>query len=98
MKKVLIPLLLGLGAISVWAEQVSWIDRPPQKVEAAPVAVAPLPAVSDKKAEPRDEEFDHMKEFMRQEDERIKAIKILNLDLERADLELKKREIEVKLA
>lgn len=42
--------------------------------------------------------FEQMKEFLRQENERIKAIKILNLDLERADLELKKRQIEIKLA
>ncbi len=35
---------------------------------------------------------------MLEENERIKAIKILNLDLERSNLELKKKEIEVKLA
>lgn len=45
-----------------------------------------------------DDGFTQLKEFMRQEDERLKTIKILNLDVERADLELKKRQIELKLA
>ncbi len=48
--------------------------------------------------EPSKVDYDQMKEFMRQENERMKAIKILSLDLERADLELRKRQIEVKLS
>ena len=46
----------------------------------------------------KDDGYDQMQEFMRQENERIKAIKILHLDLERSNLELKKKEIEIKMA
>ena len=39
-----------------------------------------------------------MKSFIQQEDERLKDIKILTLDLEKSGLELKKKEIQVKMA
>ncbi len=42
--------------------------------------------------------LEQLQDFMRKEDEKLKAIKMLDLDLTRADLELRKREIEVKLA
>ena len=45
-----------------------------------------------------DKEFEQMDEFVRQENERLKAIKLLSLDLQWADLELRKRKIESKLA
>ncbi len=35
---------------------------------------------------------------MRQEEQRVKAIKLLSLDLEKTDLELKQKEVQVKLA
>ncbi|MBI4310085.1 MAG: hypothetical protein HY591_07130, partial [Candidatus Omnitrophica bacterium] len=50
------------------------------------------------KEETQARDFNQMQEFLQQENERVKAIKILNLDLEHANLELKKKEIEVKLA
>ena len=39
-----------------------------------------------------------MKDFIRQEDDRLKDIKLLSLDLEKADLEFKKKEIQTKMA
>ena len=39
-----------------------------------------------------------MKDFIRQEDERLKDIKLLSLDLEKAGLELKKKEVQGKMA
>ena len=46
----------------------------------------------------QDQEFDQINDFIDQEDEKMKGIKLLNLDLERASLELKKKEIEQKMA
>ncbi len=45
-----------------------------------------------------DQGYDAMKDFIRQEDDRLKDIKLLSLDLEKADLELKKKEIQTKMA
>jgi hypothetical protein len=45
-----------------------------------------------------EDEFQEMADFIQQENERLKDIKLLNLDLERASLELKKKEIEQKMA
>ncbi len=39
-----------------------------------------------------------MEDFIREENDKIKDIKLLNLDLERANLEFKKKEIEQKMA
>lgn len=44
------------------------------------------------------DQYEHMRQFIREENEKIKDIKLLNLDLERASLTLKKKEIESKLA
>ncbi len=44
-----------------------------------------------------DFQFQEMNDFINQENEKIKDIKLLNLDLQKADLELKKREIEQKI-
>ncbi|MBF0490607.1 MAG: hypothetical protein HQL15_08355 [Candidatus Omnitrophica bacterium] len=43
------------------------------------------------------DDFQEMDDFIKQENERLKDIKLLNLDLERANLELKRREIEQKM-
>jgi hypothetical protein len=45
-----------------------------------------------------DQGYDAMKDFIRQEDDRLKDIKLLSLDLEKADLEFKKKEIQTKMA
>ena len=45
-----------------------------------------------------DQGYDAMKDFIRQEDDRLKDIKLLSLDLEKADLEFKKKEIQAKMA
>lgn len=95
----LILLVLFLSTMNVWAGEVSLIER-----NAGLAGQKPAPEkkiVQEKKAPekvPIDQSFEQMKEFMRQEDERIKTIKILNLDLERANLELKKGEVAVKIA
>ena len=84
-----------------WAGQVSLIEHDASVDNKAGERHA-VP-VQDKKKDqsqeqPVDGNFDQMKEFLRQENERLKTIKILNLDLERANLEFKKKEIEIKLA
>ncbi len=56
------------------------------------VAVMPLAWGQD------DQGYDAMKDFIRQEDDRLKDIKLLSLDLEKADLEFKKKEIQTKMA
>lgn len=56
------------------------------------VAVMPLAWGQD------DQGYDTMKDFIRQEDDRLKDIKLLSLDLEKADLEFKKKEIQTKMA
>jgi hypothetical protein len=87
-----------------WAGKISLLDQQS--------TVSKKPAPTQKYSEPvnakfegaagrqddHDKKYEDMRQFMGQEDERIKAIKILDLDLQRADLELKKRQIEVKLA
>ena len=45
-----------------------------------------------------DQDFLQMNDFIHKEDDKIKDIKLLNLDLEKSTLELKKREIEQKIA
>ena len=88
-----------------WAEQVSFIEHHQaadnhkvQMVLDKKLKVSHVPIPNDPIKMHIDHEFEQMKDFMQQEDERLKAIKILNLDLERANLELKKKEVESKLA
>ncbi len=45
-----------------------------------------------------EEDYSAMRDFIKQEDERLKEIKLLTLDLEKADLEFKKKEIESKMS
>ncbi len=44
-----------------------------------------------------DDDFEQMNDFIRQENEKLKNIKLLNLDVEWANLKLKKKEIEQKI-
>ena len=95
----IIVMVLFLNAVNVWAGEVSLIEKNTITAKKTPVKEKSM--IQEKKAakaEPIDQGFEQMKEFIQQENERLKAIKILNLDLERADLELKKGEIEVKIA
>lgn len=77
--------------LRAWAGDVGFIERKEQAQEKPKPAALAANKVNDK-------EFERMREFMRQEEERIKQIKMLNLDLERANLELKKRQVDAQLA
>lgn len=97
MNTIFVLLFLVLST-TAFADDVSLIQTNAVIKEAAPeevVAEAPKPSPSPAIV---DSDLQRMKEFVKEENERLKAIKILNLDLEQASLELKKREIEVKLA
>jgi hypothetical protein len=59
-----------------------------------------LPVINEQEVDDnkgQEDEFAQMDSFIKKENEKLKAIKLLNLDIERADLELKKREIEQKM-
>ena len=45
-----------------------------------------------------EEDYSSMKKFIQQEDERLKDIKILSLDVEKTELEFKKKEILAKMS
>jgi len=98
MNIVLIILFLSM-VVDSWGGEVSLIEKSIIVTKKTPIEKKKITQEEKPSKEvPIDQSFDQMKEFMRQEDDRIKAIKILNLDLERANLELKKGEIEVKIA
>jgi hypothetical protein len=97
MKSVLAFLLL-LPTVNVYAEQVSLIQMPEPQVILPPAVELPIKEEDVPKQQVPDENFLEMKAFMKEQDVRLKAIKLLNLDVARADLELKRREIESKLA
>ena len=106
MSRIIIAGLLFLaGCVPAGAEEISLITpiKDPKHSNVEPQKSKALPQPVMKKDVPKDNEhidrsFQQMKDFMREENERLKAIKILNLDLERADLELKQKEIQVKMA
>jgi hypothetical protein len=85
------------------ASQVSLIEKAGEKKKVAVIAPVKAPVKTIEKTveiqkPPVEQDFQQMKEFIQQENDRMKEIRILNLDLERADLELRKKEIETKLA
>jgi hypothetical protein len=96
MKSVLVFLLLL--PINAYAEQVSLIQMPEPQVVPPPAVELPIKEEEVPEQQVPDENFLEMKAFMKEQDVRLKAIKLLNLDVARADLELKRREIESKLA
>lgn len=93
--QTLVFVLLIANAVCAHAGELSLIDKAPE-INKEQVLQGPVQLAREER--PMEGDFEQMKEFMRQENEKVKAIKILNLDLARADLELKKKEIEVKLA
>ncbi len=95
MQGLLVMLVLLCSVINASAGDVSLIGVEQNEEMEAPVSENPV--VPSVKMEKIDADLEEMHDFMRQENERLKVIKMLNLDVERADLELKKREIEVKI-
>lgn len=93
MRELLI--LIFLMPTIALGEEVSFVKSVPKNLSKESVEV-PLPKkiITEKK----DTRFEKMQEFILKENERLNAIRILNLDLEQTNLELKKREAEVKLA
>ena len=101
---MLVSLLLLAGCVPAGAEEISLIT-PIKESKQANVKLQKsqvLPQAAIKKETPKsnehiDRDFQQMKDFMSEENERLKTLKILNLDLERAGLELKQKEIQVKM-
>ena len=95
----IILIILLLLCARAWAGEITLIENnpPPVKEAVSQKDIAMAEKTVPKEKETVDRDFEQMQEFMRQANERLKSIKILNLDLERADLELKKREIEEKI-
>ena len=109
MNRLMLSVMLLSGCVPAGADEISLIDKPhikeaipskvqPEEVKPSSAHKSPVNQDNPKNIEAGDQNFQQMKDFMREENERFKAIKILNLDLERADLELKQKEIQVKMA
>ncbi len=86
-------LLFFLGQVR--AHEVSLIEDEAVKKDIIPSQQEPSEETED---ETPDDDFQQMNDFIQQENEKLKNIKLLNLDLEHANLELKKKEIEQKIS
>jgi type IV pilus biogenesis protein PilP len=93
---ILMSLLMVSG---VQANEISLLEEgvviPAVKKEEA---IINKQEISESKEDPESEDdFKQMDDFIKNENEKLKGIKLLNLDLEMANLELKRREIEQKI-
>jgi TolA-binding protein len=80
-----VGLLQGQGLLQVKAQLVNKVEEKTSGVDEMPEAQMPSQLLQE------------MDEYMRKEDERIKDIRLLSLDLEKAGLELKQKEVQVKM-
>lgn len=113
MKRVLFVFILMMGLVSkTYSSDVSLLDQENPSVQKA-VNILQEVSVEESEDEDGDDalaeaqegsgetiedfQFQEMNDFIHQENEKIKGIKLLNLDLQRVDLELKKKEIELKI-
>ncbi len=79
--------------IQIHAKEISMLDQDPDKtVEESNSIKTVESVVPEKKPE------DPMRAFINQENERLREIKLLDLDVMRADLQLKQKEIQSKLS
>ncbi len=94
-------LILFLQVGPGWADELSLLGDPEvivskteeEVVDNPPVIPPSMPALPQKP-----QSLVEMDDYMHQEEGRIKAIKLLSLDLEKANIELKQREVQVKMA
>lgn len=87
-------IVLILSCQLSYAGDLTLLDVPDKKVREATVPKqVSLPQVGSNESS-----FNSFQEQLHAENEHLKKIKMLSLDLEQVDLELKKREIEVKLS
>ncbi len=98
-------LLIVILFVSRWtyAGEVSLIEdaaRPVQETELIENSktTEKQPITIGEKSNQSDVKFKQMEDFVNQESDQIKSIRMLTLDLERVSLELKKREVEIKLS
>lgn len=93
-------LLLTAGA---GAHEASFIEadtippKAPEKISMIQQNSITNQEISEAEDDLADDDFEQMNEFIHQENERLKNIKLLNLDVEWANLKLKKKEIEQKI-
>ncbi len=91
---IMVAFMLLFEVGQVGAHEVSLIEEEAIKENIVTPQQEPSEEAED---DPPDDDFQQMNDFIQQENEKLKSIKLLNLDLERADLELKKKEIEQKI-
>ncbi len=98
MRVLIFTVWVVFWGFNVWSDPVTLIESESSSVgEYLPkekYGVTQAPAVGEAQAAITD--YAKTQEFMAQTNDRLKAIRILNLDIERADLELKREEIEAK--
>ncbi len=99
MNYVILFIFCGLVLISqVYASEVTLIDSNKSSADSVQIDEE---EINDDESLDHDssqaDDFKEMDDFINQENERLKEIKLLNLDLEKANLELKRRDIEQKI-
>jgi|GEM_PF-6200593 len=103
MKRVILLLIGSIFLVFVTelrADEISLIEKDdlPKTVSRITPAVTNQEEVATENEEtPDEQESQQIDDFIQKENEKLKDIKLLNLDLERSSLELKKREIEQKI-
>lgn len=94
---IILVLILLFVVPQVFADEVGLIDANLPKLETN----MHEDTVVEKDVVPQEQQSSTLREvddFARQEEEKIKSIKLLSLDLEKAGIELKQREIQVKIS